>query len=337
MTTDARRVRLLVVAQAVDRNDPVLGFFHRWLEEFATRFETIEVICLREGVHMLPPNVRVHSLGKERGANRFTYLLRFFGLLCTLRGYDAVFVHMNAEYVLLAGWFWRLMGKRIGLWYNHEIGSLALRLAAPFANVIFHTSPYAYTARYATAKRMPTGIDTDTFAPQPIARIPGSVYFQGRIAPAKNVHLLLDAFARLAREGKKRLTLVGPEDAGYTAPLKEKYQALIEQGAIVFLGPKRHDETPALYAAHEVSVNLTARGNYDKSVFESLACGTPVIAASEAFAGIPGVFVLPEPTETALAQALADPRPEGDGRAYVCERESLTVLGETLARAMEYH
>lgn len=42
-------MRLLILTQAVDLDDPVLGFFHRWIVEFAKRFDTIEVICLKAG------------------------------------------------------------------------------------------------------------------------------------------------------------------------------------------------------------------------------------------------------------------------------------------------
>ena len=60
-------MKLLITTQAVDTDDPVLGFFVRWIEEFAKHAERVEVVCLREGKHGLPPNVRVHSLGKKNG------------------------------------------------------------------------------------------------------------------------------------------------------------------------------------------------------------------------------------------------------------------------------
>ena len=116
-------MKLFVVTQAVDSEDPVLGFFVRWVAELAKHFERIEVVCLKEGEHDLPKNVRVHSLGKPSSAKategtgaqlvlRFRYAVRFKLLAWRLRReYDAVFVHMNQEYVLLAGWLWKLLGK----------------------------------------------------------------------------------------------------------------------------------------------------------------------------------------------------------------------------------
>lgn len=67
-------MRLLVVTQAVDKQDPVLGFFHRWLEEFAKHADQLIVICLREGTHSLPSNVRIYSLGKENGGDESTHI-----------------------------------------------------------------------------------------------------------------------------------------------------------------------------------------------------------------------------------------------------------------------
>lgn len=62
-------MKLLIITQTVNTEDPVLGFFVRWIEEFAKHAETVEVICLKEGSHaFLPSNVRVYSLGKKRGA-----------------------------------------------------------------------------------------------------------------------------------------------------------------------------------------------------------------------------------------------------------------------------
>src|SRR3972149_3520538 len=99
-------MRLLIVTQVVDTNDSDLGFFHRWIEEFAKHCESIVVICLKEGQHRLPPTVAVYSLGKGKTASgfqlpagrRFRYTIRFFTLLWRLRNsYDAVFVHMNPE------------------------------------------------------------------------------------------------------------------------------------------------------------------------------------------------------------------------------------------------
>lgn len=341
-------MRLLIVTQAVDLSHPVLGFFHRWIEEFAKHFEHIHVIALQTGEYDLPKNVTVRSLGKEKGANRLHRVLNLASYLLNLhKNYDVVFVHMNPEYIVLAGWWWRLTGKKIGLWYNHTVGSVLLKIAQPFTNVVFHTSPYAYTARYKNAERMPAGIDTEVFKPlSDVNRRPKSVYFQGRIAPAKNVHILLEAFARLFINGlADQLTLVGPEDAAYTKPLKERYAALIERGAVSFHGPVPNRDTPPLFVSHSLSINLTAAGNYDKTVLESLACGTPCIVASNAFSGVvPDAWILRAVDADALAAVVchtlvapqeATQQHVKSAQHVIAQRESLIALGNKLKKVYE--
>ena len=58
-------MKLLIITQKVSREDSVLGFFHSWIREFATRFEKVTVICLEKGSYDLPGNARVFSLGKN--------------------------------------------------------------------------------------------------------------------------------------------------------------------------------------------------------------------------------------------------------------------------------
>ena len=71
-------MKLLILTQKVDKNDDVLGFFHGWILEFAKNYEKVTVICLYEGKHDLPENVKVLSLGKERGVSKLKYILNFY-------------------------------------------------------------------------------------------------------------------------------------------------------------------------------------------------------------------------------------------------------------------
>lgn len=337
-------MKLLITTQTVDADHPVLGFFHHWLEEFATQFEHIHVICLAEGKHALPANVSVHTLGKERGANRIARIIRFLKLSWGLRReYDAVFVHMNPEYIAVSGDLWQVLRKPIGLWYNHEVGSMWLRFAQPFVKVIFHTSPYAYPARYKNARLMPAGVDTELFAPGRAVRTADSIYFQGRIAPAKRVHILLEALRIVRKSRNATVTLVGPEDPAYGATLRADFADLIAAGAVTFLGPKKNEETPALYGAHAAAVNLTADGNFDKVVLEALSCETPAIVSSRAFAGlVEEEWTVAEDDAGALASALSRllALPDGKrrgigaaGRAAVAATHSLRALAKKLAES----
>jgi len=59
-------MKLLIITQTLDKNDPLLGFFHEWIRKFTEHFEEIIVICLQKGEYDFPGNVKVLSLGKEQ-------------------------------------------------------------------------------------------------------------------------------------------------------------------------------------------------------------------------------------------------------------------------------
>ena len=215
-------MRLLVTTQKIDQADSTLGFFCRWIEEFAKHFEKITVICLEKGDYTPPNNVEVYSLGKENfqsGLN-FKFLNLKFSLLRKLlyvikfklyifrisKKYDAVFVHMNPEYLLIGGLFWRLFGKPAALWYNHPAWNWRVRLAVKFADKVFYTSPQASTARLSKSVQMPVGIDTEQFKKSAV--IAGSntamtrkILSLGRISKYKRIHVMLEALKILHDEG----------------------------------------------------------------------------------------------------------------------------------------
>jgi len=338
-------MKLLVVTQAVDEENPVLGFFCHWIAELAKRVEHIHVICLTEGVHHFPPNVAVHSLGKERGAqSRGAYAATFLTLAWRLRDeYDTVFVHMNAEYFAIAGWLWKLQGKRAVLWYNHPSNTVWLRIAGMFADIVFHTSPYAASAKFSHAVSMPAGIDTDIFTPAPAARDRHAFYIQGRITPSKRIDLALAALEVVRKSVPATLTLVGPEDPEYGKELRTRFASLIKDGAVNFAGPKKNEETPALYRAHGGAINLAAAGHFDKTALEPMACETPVVVTSPAFKGlVPDEWIVAD-TPEALGEALArliglpDAAYAALGaaeRAAVVAHQSLAALMDDLARRL---
>lgn len=318
-------MKLLIVTQTVDENDPVLGFFCRWIEEFAKRFESISVIALNVGTHHLPANVSVYPLGKNEGAGRLRRFFRYLTLLVKLKkDYTHVLAHMNPEYVIAGAPVWLTSEKKVALWYNHTQKSFRLSLAAHLVRVVFHTSLYAASAGFAWAKRMPAGIDTELFKPQNVKKDPFRAYFQGRVAPAKRVADICQAVRTLRFRGvSATLMVVGPEDPKYGERLRTEYADLLSDGALSFGGKMKNSETPSLFNAVRVSINLTAPGNYDKTVLESMACGTPAIVSSKAFADmIPEEWIIPEHDTDALARKM-----EG---IFALPEEKYRALGESL-------
>lgn len=302
-------MRLLILTQKIDINDDLLGFFHHWLEKFAEKFEKIIVICLQKGEYNLPPNIKILSLGKEDSYSRWKYLFRFYKYVFKERNnYEAVFVHMNQIYVILGGLFWRLQNKKIGFWYNHRQGTFLTRMAGLLANIVFHTSPLAFTARFKKAKIMPVGIDTERFSTQG-GKIKNSILYLGRISPVKNLDILIEA-VRLLDQNKIPFILnivgePGEKDEDYFKKIKDSSLELEKEGKIRFWGGVPNYKTPALYSQNEIFANLTDSGSLDKTIFEAMACQTLVLVSNRSFENIlPPQFIFAEKNAEDLSEKI---------------------------------
>ena len=316
-------MRLLIFTQAVDKQHSVVGFFHDWVEEFAKHAEEVTVICLQKGDYDLPSNVRVLSLGKERYLEkklffgrqiflRLKYTYRFYKYIWRERkNYDAVFVHMNQEYVLLGGLFWRIFGKRSALWYNHEKGTIFTRIAMKLVDHIFHTSAYAFTAGTDKSVQMPAGIDVSAFQEKEgVHRDKQAVLFVGRLSLIKRPDLLISAVTKIYNWSNLQpsLTLVGEgggKDALYVQKLHDQVNKLKTKDIIKFQGKVPHRKLPSIYSEHAVYVNLSPSGLFDKTILEAAACGTLVLVSSRAFRGkIPEICFFAENDKEDLAKSL---------------------------------
>lgn len=280
-------MKLLIVTQKVNVDDPILGFFHRWIIEFAKHYEKITVICLEKGEYDLPGNVKVLSLGKEQGKSKIKYLINFYKYIWQERkNYDAVFVHMNQEYALLAGLWWRLIGKRVFMWRNHHAGSWLTDVAAFFCTKVFCTSKYSYTAKYKKTILMPVGIDTATFKIDPnIKKIPNSILFLARMSPAKKPHILIEALKLLKDKGADfTASFYGDpasSDVGYYENLKKMVVDFDLSEQVYFYPGVPNRETVSIYNQHQIFVNLSSSGMYDKTIFEAMSCGCTILVSNE--------------------------------------------------------
>lgn len=268
-------MRLLILTQAVDRNDSNLGFLHRWIEEFAKHCETVTVVCLREGEHHLPQNVQVFSLGKPHSAKasqgagkRIVYAIRFVRYIVGLRKqYDAVFVHMNPEYVVLGGLLWRLWHKKVVLWYMHKSVNLKLRIATFLADDIATGSKESFRLGSRKVHVVGHGIDTDFFSPGTAPR--GDWWLSvGRLSKSKR-H---DVVIREAQKADKELHIAGE------GPELESLKLLVQElhARVRFLGGLNHTQLRDEYRRAALFIHTSETGSLDKVVLEALACGLPV-------------------------------------------------------------
>lgn len=326
-------MKLLVVTQAVDRNHSNLGFFHRWIEEFAKHAESVQVICLWEGVHALPPNVTVHSLGKERGASRLAYVWRFYRLIWMLRKeYDVVLVHMNPEYVVLGGLLWRLWGKRIGLWYMHRSVTIQLRVATLLVHHIFTGSRESYRLPSLKCVVLGHGIDTSAFVDrEAYSGGPVRLVTAGRLSDSKGVREMVEAVALLHSRGiSATLAIAGaaltPADAQYEQEVRAR---CTDMPFVSFLGSVSHDEIPALLAGADIFLNLSNTGSLDKAVLEALAAGVSAISSNDAFRNMlepHGLFVPRDPA--AVADTI---------ERFLARDDRVTIIAQLQQEVREQH
>lgn len=292
-------MRVLILTQKVDKNDDILGFFHRWIIEFAGRCEKVIVVCLEKGKYDLPANVEVLSLGKELHDThtvfqKVRYAANFFTYAWTRRNdYDAVFVHMNPIYVALGGWQWRLCGKRIVLWYTHKNVDFKLRVAEFFSDRIVTASAESFRLKSSKVLVVGHGIPVEEFAR--IAEVRHwmkdgvlHVVAVGRITPIKNFDVLVRAVAMLRERGVQvRVTIVGGESIMSDSSCAKKLHALVNElqiaDHIVFAGAIPNSEIARYYGENDVSVNLCPDGGVDKVVLESMAAGCIPFASNRAF------------------------------------------------------
>jgi glycosyltransferase involved in cell wall biosynthesis len=278
----------------------------------------------------------VLSLGKEEGVGRWGYISRFYKYIFNEK-YDSVFSHMNQEYILLGGLFWRLAGKRVYMWRNHHAGSLLTDITALLCTKIFCTSKYSYTAKFKKTELMPVGVDTDLFQKlDEVPRVPRSILFLARIAPVKKPHFLIEALNMLkTRNIDFTADIYGdplPKDEKYLKDLKRKVKEADLGDFINFYPGVPNTETVGVYNSHEI---------FDKTIFEAMACETLTLATNKNLAELVSEsFIAVEDDaenialklEKLLAMSDEDKMKwGGELRRIAVEKHSLRLLGNKLA------
>jgi glycosyltransferase involved in cell wall biosynthesis len=281
-------MRILIVTQSVDINNPILGFFHAWVLEFSKHFESVTIICLEKGEYDLPENVKVLSLGKEKGKSKISYLLNFCKYIWQERNnYDVVFVHMNPIYVILGGLFWKFVGKRIGLWYVHKNIDTKLRLSAFIADYIFTASKESFRLESNKVHIVGHGIDTQKF--RSVEHVPAHrIVTVGRVSKTKNLIKIVQLL-QVVRETDVRYTLtiigdsVTPEDLKYKSDLLDVINQLGLGEVVYLIGSRTQSELAEILPSYDIFVNLSETGSMDKAVLEAAASGLKIVTNNIAF------------------------------------------------------
>ncbi|MBA3733311.1 glycosyltransferase [Patescibacteria group bacterium] len=340
-------MKLLVFTQKVDKADPVLGFFHDWLTELSKISESVIVICLEKGQMELPKNVTVYSLGKEEKISKLLYVWNLYKYLYLIHGsYDKVFVHMNQEYVLLAGLYWKVVGIPLYLWRNHPKGNFATLLAILLSKKVFCTSAESFTARFKKTIIMPAGIDTSVFHPvEGSVRKKYSVCMVGRISPIKHIEIALESIKILVASGVQvSLSVIGSVPHK-DVPYFEKLNTYIKQNnlsnCVTFLDSVPPSKLPEVYSGHEICLNLTDSGSFDKTIVEASACGAVPLVSNSSLSSLLPTACVTERKPAIIAEAITklfDPHMRveiQDELSIFVELQSLNKLIEKLSVEMK--
>lgn len=286
-------MKILILTQKVDAQDNNLSFFHRWIEEFSRVSEHVTVICLERRDFSLPQNVRVFSLGKEKKVSRLQYIARLYTYVLKERNaYDAVFVHMNPIYLVLCGPLWRILHKRVALWYVHHSVDWKLRSGVRFADIIFTAARESF--RLETKKPVHVvghGIDVAHFRPRAALDLhtPLRIISDTRISRSKHVDRTLEISKNLLDKGVNHvITIIGApitqDDLGYRMELVRRAAEM--KLPIEFHGGVPYAALPRLYAEADILVNHANIGGLNKVVLQAMASNLYVLTSNEAYRGM---------------------------------------------------
>lgn len=305
-------MNLLIFNLKTDAADAILGFTNDWINALAIHFEKIVVLSMSAGQLNLAANVQVHSVGKEKRYGEVRRAFNFYALLWKIlktEKIDACFVHMIPVFAVMGWPLLKLKRIPMMLWYAHRARSGLLRLATNLVDRVVSASAGSFPIATPKLKILGHGIDTNRFIPGTFKK--SETVYQiltiGRIAPVKNLHILIQAIAELKKmvHTSFKLKIMGPcllpEDRLYLQELKDLCEKLHVQNDVQFADAVPHYRIQTEYQQTDCFINLSDTGSVDKAVLEAMSCGVAVITSNLAF-----VEIFSEMPSWALSQAHPD-------------------------------
>jgi glycosyltransferase involved in cell wall biosynthesis len=294
-------MRLLLFNMAMDLDDPLLEFVVYWVRALAERADSVHVITMRAGRIDVPQNVRVYSVGKEKGYNEPRRAVEFYRHLFRILREDRIdvcFSHMIPIFTVLAGPV--LKAKRIPIvtWYAHPTLTWTLKLAHHLSDRMVASVAAAYPYNHDKLTAIGQGIDTNVFSPgsRQTAELPPIVLCVSRLSAVKDHTTLLKAIGLLRQSWSQpfRLVIVGgpaaSRDEAYVRALHRQVKDLALEKIVAFEPAVSRDRLAAWYRRCAVHVNMTPTGSGDKVVLEAMACGRLCVVANEGFKHTLGAY-----------------------------------------------
>lgn len=287
-------MNLLMFNLAVDSEHVTLAFGLRWIEELAKRFDHIDVVTMYEGKHQLPSNVKVWSVGRERGYPKWFRALLFYWLLAQVwrkRRPTIAFSHMIPLFSVLFFPVARLSKCRSVLWYAHGSTPRMLQLAHHLVDWIVTSTPQGFRIRSEKLRVIGQGINLDLFPFK--QRTVGSILriiTVGRLAPSKGQDILISALNEWhPPDGRPwKLTIVGDATSDgervFAKKLRMGAQAVSKPNCVEFIGRLLPSDIAQYLNEADLFVSLGTTGSLDKAIVEAMASGCPVLSCNDAFA-----------------------------------------------------
>jgi glycosyltransferase involved in cell wall biosynthesis len=317
---------LLLFNLATDADDPILGFTTTWINRLAEHYEYIDVITMRAGRLAVAPNVRVYSVGKERGYSEARRVFEFYRLLLRLRrqrSYTACFAHMMPLFAVMGAPL--LAGVPITLWYTHRQTHSTLQRAVRVSYRVVTAAPDSFPIPTHKLRVIGHGIDTDFFSPGDtlLAETDAEprILHVARLMPIKRQSMLIRALPEVPGARAVFVGDVPPEtDPVYRAELDDGARDLVVTERVTFAGSLPPPALRDQYRRAAVAVNLSPAGLFDKAALESMAVGVPTLVTNPAFDDLlrdPRLCLPDSDDSSALAARLRDllALDEGERRA----------------------
>lgn len=294
-------MKLVFVTQTLDPGHGALAQTLDLVRALSARVDELALLARTDVWGDPPANASVATFDAPTRAGRVVAYER--ALVPTLRGADAVLVHMVPEFLVLAAPLARARRVPLLLWYTHWHAGRALRLATRLTDVALSVDRASFPLESPKLRGIGHAIDVDTFRGLP-ARDAGPLRFLavGRTARWKGLGTLLEAFAQVRAEGldaalEIRGPSLTPDEVAHRAELRSRIEhdgALA--GSVKLLDAVPRSEMPHLLAAADVVVSPNeprSGATFDKVVFEAAACARPVVSTNAAFAPLLGDVPLP--------------------------------------------
>lgn len=284
-------MKLLIVTQTLDSKHSVLGFFVRWVLEFAKQCEQVTVFCLDMGEDVFPENVTVVHIPRTWHGLKTWPITLVYKAFVYRKKYTHVFAHMNPEYIISAGLVWKIFRKKINFWYAHGTVSLRLKIATAFCATVFSSTKEGFRHNTSKICLVGQGIDASLYVGVRVERglqTPMRLVSIGRTSASKRLELLLETVKLLKNKYNIQTvcTIIGgpvtDKDVEYEKSLKEFVVKNGLEDSVVWTGPLPLIRAIEVLKTQDIFPHFGDTGSLDKAVLDAMMCGVIPLTTNEA-------------------------------------------------------